>query len=162
MTLPLGKVFFLTEVFFPVHADASFVGASDMSPEVHCNLCNHCYTLGMSDPRSDIRCVQYLPKVHPKMPNGFWASSGTPETPEVYNIQPGCWKEIHHIIECADMDPPHHMMLNRRSSSSPIDVHTQGGTSKIHHADIPATCRILQVASHPLALARAIHFIFKH
>ncbi len=34
----------------------------DMSPEVHCNLCNHCYTLGMSDPRPDIRCVQYLPK----------------------------------------------------------------------------------------------------
>ena len=29
----------------------------DMSPEVHCNLCNHCYTLGMSDPRPDIRCV---------------------------------------------------------------------------------------------------------
>jgi hypothetical protein len=34
----------------------------DMSPEVHFNLCNHCYTLGMSDPRPDIRCVQYLPK----------------------------------------------------------------------------------------------------
>jgi len=35
---------------------------------------------------------------------------------------------IHHIT----------MMLNRRSSSSPIDVHTQGGTSKIHHTDILA------------------------
>ncbi len=30
---------------------------NDMSPEVHCNLCNHCYTLGNSDPRPDIRCV---------------------------------------------------------------------------------------------------------
>jgi len=30
MTLPLGEVFFLTEVFFPVHADSSFVGASDI------------------------------------------------------------------------------------------------------------------------------------
>ena len=90
MTLPLGKVFFLTEVFFPVHADSSFVGASDMSPEVHCNLCNHCYTLGMPDPRPDIRCVQYLPKVHHKMPFEFLASSGTPGTTEVYNIQAGC------------------------------------------------------------------------
>ena len=34
MTLPLREVFFLTEVFFPVHADSSFVGASDMSPEL--------------------------------------------------------------------------------------------------------------------------------
>ena len=34
------------------------------------------------------------------------------------------------------MDPPHHMMLNRKSSSSPIDVHTQGGTSKTHHKDM--------------------------
>ncbi len=33
-------------------------GGTDMSPEVHCNLCNHCYTLGiMPDPRSDIRCM---------------------------------------------------------------------------------------------------------
>jgi hypothetical protein len=90
MTLPLGEVFFLTEVFFPVHADSSFVGASDMSPEVHCNWCNHCFTLGMPDPRPDIRGVQYLPKVHHKMPIEFLASSGTPGTPEVYNIQPGC------------------------------------------------------------------------
>ena len=37
-------------------------GVADMSPEVHCNLCNHCYTLGMPGPRPDIRCVQYLPK----------------------------------------------------------------------------------------------------
>jgi hypothetical protein len=41
------------------------------------------------------------------------------------------------------------MMLNRRSSSSPIDVHTQGGTSRIHHTDVPDTGRILQVASNP-------------
>ena len=29
----------------------NYIGMSifDMSPEVHCNLCNHCYTLGMSD-----------------------------------------------------------------------------------------------------------------
>ncbi len=36
--------------------------ALDMSPEVHCNLCNHCYTLGMPGSRPEIRCVQYLPK----------------------------------------------------------------------------------------------------
>ena len=71
MTLPLGEVFFLTKVFFPVHADSSFLGASDMSPEVHCNLCNHCYILGMPDPRPDIRCVQYLSEVHKKVPNEF-------------------------------------------------------------------------------------------
>ncbi len=29
----------------------------DMSPTVHCNLCNSCYTLGMPGPRPDIRCV---------------------------------------------------------------------------------------------------------
>ncbi len=71
MTLPLVEVFFLTEVFFPVHADSSFVGASDMSPEVHCNWCNHSYILGMPDPRPDIRCVQYLFEVHKKVPNEF-------------------------------------------------------------------------------------------
>jgi hypothetical protein len=79
MPLPLGGCFFLTEVFFPVHADSSFVGASDMSPEVHCNLCNHCYTLGMPYPRTDIRCVQYLPYVHKNVPSEFLAPSGTSE-----------------------------------------------------------------------------------
>ena len=74
---PNEVVFPLTEVFFPVHADSSFVGASDMSPEIHCNLCNHCYTLGMPDPRPDIRCVQYLPKVHHKVPIEFSVPSGT-------------------------------------------------------------------------------------
>jgi hypothetical protein len=49
----------------------------DMSPEVHFNLCNHCYTLGMPDPRPDIRCVQHLPKVHYKVPNKFLVPSGT-------------------------------------------------------------------------------------
>jgi hypothetical protein len=44
---------------------------SDMSPEVHCNLCNHCYILGMPDPRPDIRCLQYLSEVHKKVPNKF-------------------------------------------------------------------------------------------
>ena len=72
-------IFFLTEVFFPVHADSSFVGASDMSPEVHYNLCNKCYTLGMPGPRPDIRCVQYLPKVHPKVPIEFLVPSGASE-----------------------------------------------------------------------------------
>ncbi len=50
---------------------------ADMSPEVHCNSCNHCYTLGMPDPRPDIRCVQYLLKVHYKVPNEFLVPSGT-------------------------------------------------------------------------------------
>ncbi len=54
--------FLLTKVMFPVNADSSFVGVSDMSPEVYCNLCNYCYTLGMPGPRPDIRCVQYLPE----------------------------------------------------------------------------------------------------
>ncbi len=54
-------------------------GCSDMSPEVHCNLCNHCYTLGMPDPRPDIKCVQYLTKVHYKVPINFLAPSGTSE-----------------------------------------------------------------------------------
>ncbi len=43
----------------------------DMSPEVHCNLCNHCYILGMPDPMPDIRCAQYLSEVHKKVPNEF-------------------------------------------------------------------------------------------
>ena len=77
MSLPLGGFFLLTEVFFPAHADSSFMGASDMSTEVHCNLCNYCYTLGMPDPRPDITCIQYLPKVHYKVPNTFLAPSGT-------------------------------------------------------------------------------------
>ena len=38
MVTPTEVVFFLTEVFFPVHADSPLVGASDMSPEVHCNI----------------------------------------------------------------------------------------------------------------------------
>ena len=48
-----------------------------------------------------------------------------------------------------------------RSSSSPTDVHTHGGTSKIHHEDVPNSCRILQDTSHPSALNRVIHFIFR-
>ncbi len=76
---PTWWLFFLTEVFFPVHTDSSFMGASDMSPGVHCNLGNYCYTLGMPDPRPDIRCVQYLSKVHLNLPNGFLAPSGTSE-----------------------------------------------------------------------------------
>ncbi len=50
---------------------------TDMSPKVHCNLCNHCYTLGMPDPRPDIRCVQCLPKIHYKVPIKFSVPSGT-------------------------------------------------------------------------------------
>ena len=42
-----------------------------------CNLCNKCYTLGMPGPRPDIRCVQYLPKVHYKVPIEFLVPSGT-------------------------------------------------------------------------------------
>ncbi len=49
----------------------------DMIPEVHCNLCNQCYTLGMPDPMPDIRCVQYFPKVHYKIPSNFLVPSGT-------------------------------------------------------------------------------------
>ena len=62
MSLPTEVIFFLTEVFFPVHADSSFVGASDMSPEVHCNLCNKCYTLGMPGPRPELDVYSTYPK----------------------------------------------------------------------------------------------------
>jgi hypothetical protein len=67
----LEVVFFLTVVFSPIHTDSSFVGASDMSSDVHCNLCNHCYTLGMPDPRPDIRCVHYLLKVQKRCQANF-------------------------------------------------------------------------------------------
>ena len=56
-------------------------GRFDMSPEDHCNLCNNCYTLGMPDPRPNIKCVQYLSKskVHLKVPIEFLVPSGTSE-----------------------------------------------------------------------------------
>jgi hypothetical protein len=61
----------------------------------------------MPDPRPDIRCVQYLPKVHHKMPIEFLASNGTPGTPEVYtskqDVEQRSTTSLH-----ADMDPPHH------------------------------------------------------
>jgi hypothetical protein len=167
---PTRKSFFLTEVFFPVHADSSFVGASDMSPEVHCNLCNHCYTLGMSDPRPDIRCVQYLPYVHKKVPNEFWASSGTSEVRNWHQRSKtsldvkyrstniiGCQNWIQNIIRCQKTSHE----VSWRASSSPTDVHTtQGGTSKAHHEYILDTCRILQVTSHPPSFSQGgpLHF----
>jgi hypothetical protein len=85
----------------------------DMSPEVHCNWCNHCYTLGMPDPRPDMRCVQYLSEVHNKVPNEFehqveplksgtdirdlnhhWMSNRYPQT------SGRCQKWIQNIIRC--------------------------------------------------------------
>jgi hypothetical protein len=59
----VGLTMFLRVIFVLCHYFCYFYH-SDMSPEVHCNLCNHCYTLGMPDPRPEVRCVQYLPKVH--------------------------------------------------------------------------------------------------
>ncbi len=47
------------------------VTVADMSPEVYSNLCNHCYRLGMPDPRPDIRCVQFLPEVHNRCQASF-------------------------------------------------------------------------------------------
>jgi hypothetical protein len=52
--------------------------------------------------------------------------------------------------------------LNRRSSSSPIDVHTQGGTSKYIMNMYQTPVESFRSHLIPLALARAIHFIFKH
>ena len=113
MPLPPGGCFLLTEVFFPIHADSSFVGGNDMSPEVHCNLCNHCYTLGMPGPRPDIRCVQYLPTVHYKVPNKFLVPSGTSDiidwhqrSKTLLNVEQRSTTSL-----MPDMDPPHHMML---------------------------------------------------
>jgi hypothetical protein len=95
---------------------------SDMSPEVHCNLCNHCYILGMPDPRPDIRCVQYLFKVHKKVPNEFghrreplksgpdirdpkhhWMSNRYPQA----SRQMSAMDPKHHQMSA--MDPKHHM-----------------------------------------------------
>ena len=50
------------------HYDKKWCGW-EVLPEVHCNLCNHCYTLGMPGPRPDIRCVQYLPKSTSEAPH---------------------------------------------------------------------------------------------
>jgi hypothetical protein len=63
-----------------MHAQLTmFTSLPDMSPEVHCNLCNKCYILGMPGPRPDIRCVQFLSKVHPKVPIEFLVPSGASE-----------------------------------------------------------------------------------
>ncbi len=73
-------------------------GGGDMSPKVHCNLCNHCYTLGMSDSRPDIRCVQYLPKVHPK------------GAKRILSIKWDPWdtRGLQHPTRMLKRDPPHH------------------------------------------------------
>ncbi len=63
-----------------LQALSSHYSPLDMSPAVHCNLCNKCYTLGMMPgPRPDIRCVQYLPKLHHKVPIEFLVPSGASE-----------------------------------------------------------------------------------
>ncbi len=132
----------------------------DMSPEVHCNLCNKCYTLGMPGPRPDIRCVQYLPKVHLKVPIEFSVPSGTSEVIDwhqrsktllnveteirhimgwIYHII-WCWREIFKIsYRCT------YSWRNIKDTS-------WGCTS---------TCRLLQDTSHPSTLSRVIHFIFR-
>ena len=111
----------------------------DMSPEVQCNSCNYCYTLGMPDPRPDIRCVQYLSKVHLKVPNGFLAPSGTSEVTDWHQRS----KTLLNVEQrsTTSLDGGYGSTtsydVEGRSSSSPIDVHTHGGTSKIHQKDVP-------------------------
>ncbi len=150
------------------------LGKLDMSPEVHYNWCNHCYTLGMPDSRPDIRCVQYLSEVHKKVPNEFehqveplksgtdirdlnhhWMSKRYPQT---YGR---CQKWIQDIIRCQNGSKTSHE-VSWRSLGSPADVHIQGGTSKAHHEHILMPVESYRLHITPLALARAIHFIFKH
>ena len=119
--------------------------------------------LGMPDPRPDIRCVQYLPQVHKNAQIGFLATSGTSEVRDWHqrsnpslDIEDGsktslkCQRWIQNIID-----------VEWRFSSSPTDVHTQGGTSTSHwHVPAPVESYWLHLI--PLALVRATHFILKH
>ena len=131
-----------------------------MSPEVHCNLCNHCYILGMPDPRPDIRCVQYLSEVHKKVPNEFGhkrepLKSGPdirdPKHHWISNRYPQpsgrCQKWIQSIIRCQQWIQ-NIMRCHRDLLRSPTDVHTQGCHQKDPHEHVLDTCRILQVSSH--------------
>ena len=152
MSLPNGGYFFLTEVFFPVHADSSFVGASDMSPEVHCNWCNHCYTLGMPDPRPDISAYS--------TPIKFLVPSGTSEFIDWHQRSKTLWNvetEIHHIIGWI-----HHIIWCWREIFK-ISYRCTYSWRNIKDTSwgCTSTCRILQDTSHPSALVRVIHFIFR-
>ena len=126
--------------------------------KVHCNLCNKCYTLGMPGPRPDIRCVQYLPKVHPKVPIKFSVPSGTSEVIDwhqrsktLLNVE----TEIHHIMGWI-----HHIIWCWREIFK-ISYRCTYSWRNIKDTSwgCTSTCRILQDTSHPSALVRVIHFI---
>ncbi len=140
-----------------------------MSPDVHCNLCNHCYILGMPDPRPDIRCVQYLSEVHKKVTNEFEhqvepLKSGTdirdPKHQWMSNRDPQTSADVSKTSTDVRKGSKTSHEVSWRASSSPTDVHTRGGTSKAHHEYILDTCRILQVASHPPSFSQGdpLHF----
>ena len=125
-----------------------------------CNLCNKCYTLGMPGPRPDIRCVQYLPKVHYKVPIEFLVPSGASEvidwhqrTKTLLNVK----TEIHHIIGWI-----HHIIwcwreIFKISYKCTCSWRNMKDTSWRY----TSTCRLLKNTSHPSALSRVIHFIFR-
>jgi hypothetical protein len=62
---------------------------------------------------------------------------------EIHHLIEG-WIWIHHIITTSHM-------LKGRSSNSPTDVHTHGGTSRISHEDVPAPVDPYRNTSHPSA-----------
>ena len=137
MSLPIGGFFSSQRFSSPSMLILHSWGRVTWAQKVHCNLCNKCYTLGMPCPRPDIRCVQYLPKVHPKVPIKISVPSGTSEVIDwhqraktLLNVE----TEIHHIMGWIY----HIIGVEGRSSRSPTDVHAHKGTSKIHYEDVPA------------------------
>ena len=81
----------------------------------------------MPDPRPDIRCVYFLPKVHYKVPIEFLVPSGASEVIDWHQRSKPPWNgsKTSHGVE-------------GRSSRSPTNVHAYGETWKIHQEDVPA------------------------
>ncbi len=141
-----------------------------MSPEVHCNLCNHCYILSLPDPRPEIRCVQYLSEAHKKVPNEFEhqvepLESGTdirdPKHHWMSNRDPQTHQMSAKHQQMSERDPKHHMRCHGELQAL-LQMYIHGGEHQKHIMNtylIPVESYRLHLI--PLALARVIHFIFK-